>query len=399
MWFRIFLAFWSLAFVVLLAWLATHKSAAPTILGRYSAVYFAVLAGFGVLAAASLLGQTAVLYRRLHRVRWEVVLTLLSFVLSLTIAEVAVRVLDPLGVSYFEESSKYHLDKVADPVLVYKHAPHLRRIYQGVEVSTNELGLRDRSIGKKPAGELRILLLGDSVTFGWGVPVEATFGRKLETLLAAELARPVRTVNAGVGSYNTVQEHAFLAINADVIEADLVVLVYVDNDIEPTGGAFDPWSQRALSGKTPPQAIGLLLERSWLYRLGLFVFQYSRAKTTAPFDRDARGVKESMDALAAIAAFCRERNIDFATFFYRPAPGSSAEDSSGLLSEVERTADENGFLMEDIGLWWGGADMRSMTNSVIDSHLNARGHDLLAGRMASSLVTHGLVNKTGEASR
>ena len=36
-------------------------------------------------------------------------------------------------------------------------------------MSINELGMRDRKLEKKRDGELRILLLGDSVTFGWGV--------------------------------------------------------------------------------------------------------------------------------------------------------------------------------------------------------------------------------------
>jgi hypothetical protein len=126
-------------------------------------------------------------------VRWEIFLTFSSILISLIVAEIAIRVLAPLGVSYVEEASKYHLDKVSDPILVYKHAPHLRRTYQGVSVFINELGFRDRKLERKRDGELRILLPGDSVTFGWGVPIEATFGRKLENILTSKLGRPVRS--------------------------------------------------------------------------------------------------------------------------------------------------------------------------------------------------------------
>lgn len=399
MWFRILLAFWTLTLVLLLAWLATHESADPVVLGRYSTGYFKMLAGIGVLIVLGLLSQSAPVYKRLHAARKEVVLVLVSLLVSLLVAEIAVRVFDPLGVSYFEESSRYHFDKIADTVLVYKHAPGLRRVYQGVEVSTNELGLRDRVIAAKSAGEVRILLLGDSVTFGWGVRAEATFARKLESLLSAELGRPVRTVNAGVGSYNTAQEHAFLTRYADVIEPDLVVLVYVSNDVEKAGATFDPWSQKVLRGKTPPQAIGLLLERSWLYRLGLFFAQYTPAKPAAPFDKEDRGVRESMDALAAIATFCRERGIGFVTFFYRPKPESSAEDTSALLGEIASIAERHGFPLDDVGQWWGEADMRAMTNSTIDSHLNPRGHDVLAAGMARFLVARRLVEEAAPPER
>jgi len=149
MWFRIFVASWSVAFLALLGWLATHQSSEPRILGRYSPGYFTLLLGIAALVMVSLLAQRPFLYRRLHAVRREIILTLSSILISLIIVEVAIRVLDPHGVSYFEETSRYRLDKLPDPILVYKHAPGLQRIYQGVSVSINELGLRDRNLEKK----------------------------------------------------------------------------------------------------------------------------------------------------------------------------------------------------------------------------------------------------------
>jgi hypothetical protein len=196
--------------------------------------------GPGRLVPLSLLAHAPFFYRRLHRFRRELILMLSGLFASLIIVEVAVRSFDPLGISYFEESNRYRLDMVPDPVLVYKHAPRLRKIYQGLAVSTNELGLRDRELERKQDKELRILLLGDSVTLGWGVPIEATFGRRLETILAPKREPPVRTVNSGVGGYNTVQEHAFLRSFVDIIEPEMVVLLYLPNDIESNDPPFDP---------------------------------------------------------------------------------------------------------------------------------------------------------------
>jgi hypothetical protein len=392
MWFRIFVASWSVAFLALLGWLATQQSSEPRILGRYSLDYFALLLGIAALGMVSLLAQRPFFYRRLHAVRREIILTLSSILLSLIIVEVAIRVLDPLGISYFEEARRYHLDKLPDPILVYKHAPSFQRTYQGVRVVINELGLRDRNLEKKQDGELRILLLGDSVTFGWGVPIEATFGRKLESRLASELGRPVRTVNTGVGSYNTVQEYAVLRTYADVIEPDVVVLLYIHNDIEPNDPPFDPWSQVSLQGKSPPQAIAILLWESWLYRLGRFVFQYSHSNGLSSLDQNARGVKESMDTLSAIASFCRDHSMPFVTFFYRSKREPLGEFSSALFSEIQTIGQTNGFAVVDVGLWWADVDMRSVTNSIIDTHPNERGHEILAAGMADFLITRGLVN-------
>jgi hypothetical protein len=399
MWFRIFVASWSVAFLGLLGWLATQQSSEPRILGRYSPGYFTLLLGIAALVMVSLLAQRPCLYRRLHAVRREIILTLSSIFISLIIVEIAIRVLDPLGVSYFEAASRYHLDKLPDPILVYKHAPSLQRTYQGVRVSINKLGLRDRNLEKKQDGELRILLLGDSVTFGWGVPIEASFGRKLESTLASKLGRPVRTVNAGVGSYNTVQEYAVLRTYADVIEPDVVVLLYVPNDIVPNDPPFDPWSQLSLQGKSPPEAITILLSESWLYRLGRFVFQHSRSNGPASLDKNARGVKESMDALSAIASFCRDQGVHFVTFFYRSKRGPLGGLSSTLFSQIQTIGQTDGFSVADVGSWWADVDMRSVIHSTIDSHPNERGHEILAAGMADFLMTHGLVNKTSAVSR
>ena len=331
--------------------------------------------------------------------RREIILTLSSVLISLIIGELMIRVLDPLGISYYQGSSEYHLDKLPDPILIYKHAPALDRTYQGTRVLINDLGQRDRKLEKKQDGELRILLLGDSVTFGWGVPAEVTFGRKLESMLASQPGRVVRTVNTGVGSYNTVQEYAVLRAYAEVIEPDVVVLLYVNNDIKPHYPPFDPWSKLSLVGKSPPQAIKILLWKSWLYRLGQFALRFSPLNSPASLDTNESGVAESMDALASIATFCRKRDLGFVTFFYRSKGVELEGLSSSLLSKIQSIGQTHGFPVADVGLWWAGFDRRSVINSIVDTHPNEQGHGILAAGMADFLTKHGLANSTSVAAR
>ncbi|MDA2920098.1 SGNH/GDSL hydrolase family protein [Desulfobacterota bacterium AH_259_B03_O07] len=390
MWFWNVLASLSFVLTAVLGWVTIHTSSEPIILGQYSSTYFKLHMGIAALVVPSLLAQVNFFYRRIYNWRKEILLAFFSILLALIAVEVAIRAFDPLGVSYFHEVSRYKIDKIFDPALVYKHAPGLERIYQGVEVSFNELGLRDRKLEEKQTDEFRILLLGDSVTFGWGVAVKDTFSRKLETILASRLGRPVRTVNAGVGSYNTVQEDAFLRTQGDVIDPDVVILVYVENDIEPS-------SNRDIGGKSPLKAINTLLQKSWLYRLVVFAVKYASPNEPVLLNKNASGVKESMKALTSIATYCRERNIGFVTFIYRGQNESSSKSSvlSQLLSGISAIGNEYGFLVSDIGLWWGNAEMRSVTNSTVDSHPNHRGHQILAAGMADILIKHGLVSKTG----
>ena len=80
------------------------------------------------------------------------------------------------------------------------YGPHERVHYRTPEfdvvATTNSLGLRDRELGPVALGVWRLLVVGDSFTYGWGVASEETWPRVLE----AELTRrglPVEVINAG----------------------------------------------------------------------------------------------------------------------------------------------------------------------------------------------------------
>lgn len=72
--------------------------------------------------------------------------------------------------------------------------PPYDRVQSSYEVVTNNLGFRDGPFrAEKPAGVRRVLLLGDSLTFGKGMPVEHRFS----DLLRARAPRRVELLNAG----------------------------------------------------------------------------------------------------------------------------------------------------------------------------------------------------------
>ena len=395
MWFRVFLTGCSLAGVALFGWIASHTSFHKVVLGRYSVGYFTLLVVVAAGSAATVVMQFAPFYKRVYRLRREIVLTLSACLALPLAAEIAIRALDPFGISHFEERSQSLSAHIPDPVLVYKLPSRSQGELQGVTVSTNELGLRDRAIEPKRERELRILLLGDSITFGLGVTIEATFGRKLESILSSRLGRPVRTVNAGVGGYNTVQAYGLLKTHVAAIQPDVVTLLYVPNDIELADPSFDP-TPKPVRGTSPPQVLGYLLENSWLYRLGNFTIRHPYTKPSDSFDRKARGVRESMDALARIATACRERRMAFAVFFYRPmrpsAPDAFFMDE--LFAEVSQVGYNYGFRVTDTASWWGDADVR---NSVVDWP-NEQGHEILATGMAHHLMRNERVLKASDVS-
>jgi len=157
--------------------MATHTSQSVDVLSRYSNSYFMMLASLLVVSTIFTIFQFGATYRWIHGKRHNLWILFFSIVLSFGLAELFIRMLDPIGISYYEHAKNYHLDKVADDEMYYRHQPNLERDYQGVSVQTNALGFRDKPILDKQPDELRIMFLGDSVTFGWGVRQEDIFAR------------------------------------------------------------------------------------------------------------------------------------------------------------------------------------------------------------------------------
>ena len=97
------------------------------------------------------------------------------------------------------------------------------------KVSINSLGFRGPELDLDTPGVLRILLLGDSFTFGYGVEYEQTFGNRLEQNLS-EAGISNIVINAGVTGWGTLQALLFARDSLDWIKPDIIILTFCEND-------------------------------------------------------------------------------------------------------------------------------------------------------------------------
>jgi hypothetical protein len=122
---------------------------------------------------------------------------------------------------------------VSDPARGQRLVPGYDGWFAGVPTRINRLGFRDDreySVDKTP-GTFRILVLGDSVTFGHGSLYEHTYPRLLEERLRQW--RPTvqwEVWNLGVPGYNTSQELAYLQEVGPQFHPDLVIVGFYPND-------------------------------------------------------------------------------------------------------------------------------------------------------------------------
>lgn len=122
-----------------------------------------------------------------------------------------------------------------DARLGWRQRAGLDRLFYGHPLRTNELGLRDRPLREAAAARQRVLVLGPSSTFGWGVAEEDAYARKLERLLQG-----AAVVNAGEIGYSVWQG---LGLYRDgglrALRPDVVVVAYGLNDVDRFRFAFD----------------------------------------------------------------------------------------------------------------------------------------------------------------
>ncbi len=148
---------------------------------------------------------------------------------------------------------------ISHPVRLQQLAPSYDGWFAGVPVKINRLGFRDPrdyTLEKSPR-TVRILVLGDSVTFGHGSIYEHSYPFLVEQRLKAW--RPDidwQVWNLGVPGYNTSQELAQLLELGPSFNPDLVVVGFYENDI------VDNFPVRAASSMAKARSVVL----SFLYR-------------------------------------------------------------------------------------------------------------------------------------
>jgi lysophospholipase L1-like esterase len=154
-------------------------------------------------------------------------LVIISTLFALFLIELVLRLIgfSPLYVSPERDRFwKY------DPLLGWAHQPGQEGIFETKQFRTfvriNENGLRDREHTYERQNEIqRILVLGDSFAWGYGVEESERFSQRLEEMLDVEV------INAGVSGYSTDQELLWYRTEGIKYETDIVLLVVAGNDV------------------------------------------------------------------------------------------------------------------------------------------------------------------------
>lgn len=176
-----------------------------------------------------------------------------ALLFAVAIAEVTVRVVLPQNLELLPQG----LLKL-DPSKGYRLSENYRGEHKqaeySIKINTNSLGLRDSEYGKKSAGKFRILVLGDSMTFGSGVAIADTWPKVLEKKLNKGSPQTEwEVINAAVPGYGPEHFKVYLKEICANYEPDYIIVGFlashdifrgIRHDYEIKGGRLYVKSRR-----------------------------------------------------------------------------------------------------------------------------------------------------------
>ncbi|HEX9188112.1 MAG TPA: SGNH/GDSL hydrolase family protein [Vicinamibacteria bacterium] len=268
-----------------------------------------------------------------------------------------------------------------------------------VEVRANSLGLRDREPGARAPGVFRVLGLGDSFAFGWGVPAEACFLERLgERLDASRPGVAHEVLNAGIPGYGTWEARAMLRSVAPSWAPDLVILAfyegndYLNNGESPRRRAVVDGYLVDLSGRpgllARHSALAALVADQWRSAGEKRAFRASVGKTKGLLAE----MKASLGGVPLVVVFIPDQD----EAAYRRPPLLRLTDRLLRGEDVFRQRGELASFCQDEGIGFCRLSSRfeddpgaaALRLSADDTHFNAEGHRLAAEEIHAWLEAH-----------
>jgi lysophospholipase L1-like esterase len=318
----------------------------------------------------------------------RIVLNLLTLLLSLAVAAVGLELLTRFvvddGMQYDLEMWKYarEVKQVsADPLIGHEHAPNRQARLMGVDFRTNSKGLRDREFAyERTPGTLRVVMLGDSLTVGWGVPLEQTFSKRIERLFAGA-GIDAEVVNLGVGNYNTIQEVQYFLVTGQKYRPDIVVLNFFINDAEPLTAAVPPsWLMRVcyacvfISGRFDSLLRRFLGKQDWAaYYLSLYE------------DGNSQGWRDAKAAIHRLADFTEANRIRLLVTSLPELHDVEHYRFQAVTDLVRQAAAEDGAAFVDVLPYLKDQASAALWVTPPDPHPNALANQLIAQGLFEAL--------------
>jgi hypothetical protein len=179
---------------------------------------------------------------------------ILSTTLSLLAAEALLRGFFPRRTAETLTGGYPAMFKASDVMPYRLRENHSGRLATGefdTRININSLGYRGKDFNAAKGDARRVLVIGDSFTFGWGVNDEETYPSRLQDLLAAQApSTRIEVINAGFAAcYSPDTYYLYLKTEGLALQPDLIVVgIFVGNDLDSPFAFENEWVETDAAG-------------------------------------------------------------------------------------------------------------------------------------------------------
>jgi len=304
---------------------------------------------------------------------FSAIILVICLVLGLGVGEAVLRIKNMSMQNYDIEMWRYAKElktPSADPALGHEHIKNSSALLQSVDIRTNEWGLRGGPVVDMPGGGRRLLVLGASITLGWGVKEEDTMTSLLERQFA-EKGEPAQVLNAGIGNYNAERyvKHFFRDLK-DLRPTDIVVHYFLRDaeKLEAGGGNFLLRNSElavtlwiAMNRLIGPQGEGSINDH---YR--------------AVYDPQSEGYKTMEASLKELADYAKANNIRLTLAMVPDVHNLENYPFTDIHQRMKGVAEGMGYRFVDLLPAFGTLTPQEVWAMPGDPHPNALGHKLMA---------------------
>ncbi|MDH3744421.1 MAG: SGNH/GDSL hydrolase family protein [Acidobacteriota bacterium] len=255
---------------------------------------------------------------------------------------------------------------------------------------------RRRPTLDKPSDTYRILLVGDSYAWGYGVEPQDVFAVRLENLISPRIWwAKLEVLNWSRPGWNTVRQKESLDGRLNGLEPDLVLWTFVLNDPEPSSTKQLERLRENLSRREPSGLFGWLHKHSLAGRTVIEAAENLRMKRA--LDRyyhglfgEQKGWKLAARALKKMRAELRQRQVPMALVVF-PIFDSQLDGRypyADLHDEVTELAESLDIPALDLLPVFRGVDAKRLAvEPFTDPHPNELAHRIAAQAIFDFLAT------------
>ena len=236
---------------------------------------------------------------KIKNISSNIILLFFSIFIVLLAIETYVRLVADDGLNLDLEMLKYaNSMKVIsnNKSIGIEHKKNIKKKLMGVDINLNSQGFRNNeniSDSKK-----KILMLGDSMTFGWGANETFSFG------LEKELKENYQVLNAGIGNTNTYMQINNFFNNFVQYDFDIIILNFFVNDFEKVKIKEANYIEKNFYSYT--------FIKSKVYKI---MIHLSLINNWESFYKDTFKnedlIKKSLDQISKLSNYCNDNNILF----------------------------------------------------------------------------------------